>query len=105
MEGSEWYAWYKREGGRQLRNLLMDNWDPIGVRGVQEAINEYDTYAGRIADTLRRGADAESVSAMLSTVRVDWMSLQPDPGTDAKAARAIVDWYADATRGDDSVSG
>lgn len=105
MEGSEWYAWYKREGGRQLRNLLMKNWDPIGVRGVPEAINEYDTYAGRIADTLRRGADVESVSAMLSTVRVDWMSLQPDSGTHAKAARAIVDWYADPTRADESITG
>ena len=28
------------------------------------------------------------------------MSLEPDPETDARAARAIVDWYADAMRVD-----
>jgi hypothetical protein len=100
VEGSEWYAWYKREGGRQLRGLLMDNWDPIGVRGIPDAIDEYDTYAGRIADSLRRGADVEMVSAMLGVIRVGGMGLGPDPGTDASAALAIVDWYADAMRVD-----
>jgi hypothetical protein len=34
------------------------------------------------------------VSTMLSAIRVDSMSLDPDPETDARAARAIVDWYA-----------
>jgi hypothetical protein len=100
MEGSDWYRWFKREGGRQLRGLLMDNWDPIGVRGVPEAIDEYDSYAGRIAGNLRRGADVEFVSTMLRAIRVDWMGLEPDPETDARAARAIVDWYADAMRVD-----
>lgn len=101
MDGSEWYRWYKHEGGRQLRGLLMDTWDPIGVRGVPEAMDEYDTYAGRIADNLRRGADVEFVSTMLSAIRVDGMSLEPNPDTDAKAALAIVDWYANAMRADD----
>jgi hypothetical protein len=31
MELSDWHLWYKRRGGRQLRTLLMDTWDPIGV--------------------------------------------------------------------------
>ena len=99
MDCSELYAWYKREGGRYLRGLLMDHWDPIGVRGVPEAIDEYDTYAGRIADTLRRGGDVQTVAAMLGAIRVDRMGLEPDPSTDANAARVIVDWYAGVSRG------
>jgi hypothetical protein len=57
MDLSDWHLWYKRRGGRELRTLLMDRWDPIGVRGVPEAITEYDSYASRIAGSLRRGAD------------------------------------------------
>jgi hypothetical protein len=30
-----------------IRKVLMDEWDPIGVQGVPEAIDEYDGYIGR----------------------------------------------------------
>lgn len=98
MDLSDWHLWYKRRGGRQLRTLLMDNWDPIGVRGVPEAIDEYDGYVSRIADGLRRGADVDQVAAMLSNYRTDAMSLGSEPETDAAAARAIVDWYTESMR-------
>jgi hypothetical protein len=38
------------------------------------------------------------VAAELSAIRTDGMSLIPEPGTDAAAASAIVDWYAKAMR-------
>jgi hypothetical protein len=98
MELSDWHLWYKRSGGRQLRTLLMDEWDPIGVRGVPEAFDEYDGYVSRIADSLRRGAGVDEIAAMLSKYRTDWMSLGSEPQTDASAAKSIVDWYADAMR-------
>lgn len=98
MELSDWHLWYKRRGGRQLRTLLMDNWDPIGVRGVPEAIDEYDSYVSRIATSLRGGADVRQVSAMLGALRTDAMDLGAEPETDAAAARSIVDWYAEAMR-------
>jgi hypothetical protein len=98
MDLSDWHLWFKGRGGRQLRTLLMDNWDPIGVRGVPEAIDEYDTYVARIADSLRRGADVHQVAAMLSAIRTDYMSLAADPAVDATAAAAIVDWYTQAMR-------
>ena len=31
-----------------IRKVLMVDWDPIGVRGVPQAIDEYDSYIGRI---------------------------------------------------------
>lgn len=76
----------------------MEKWDPIGVQGVPEAISEYDGYVARIADMLRRGADVEQVSAMLSSIRIDAMGLLPEPGIDMAAATTIVDWHADAMR-------
>jgi hypothetical protein len=98
MELSDWHLWYKRRGGRQLRTLLMDHWDPIGVRGEPEAIDEYDSYVGRLAGSLRAGSDARQISAMLSAARTEAMGLAADPETDAAAARLIVDWYAEAMR-------
>jgi hypothetical protein len=98
MDLSEWHMWFKRRGGRQLRTLLMDKWDPIGVDGVPEAIDEYDAYVARIADSLRRGAEVGQVAAMLSGIRIDGMSLAPSPAVDASVAAAIVDWYARAMR-------
>ncbi|HKG57802.1 MAG TPA: hypothetical protein VKA85_11190 [Candidatus Limnocylindrales bacterium] len=98
MDLSEWHLWFKRRGGRQLRILLMDNWDPIGVRGAPEAIDEYDRYVGRIADSLRRGANVQHVAAMLTAARTGSIGLGADPETDATAARSIVDWYAAAMR-------
>lgn len=98
MELSDWHLWYKRRGGRELRTLLMAEWDPIGVRDWPEAINEYDGYVSRIAGSLRRGADVLEVAAMLSSYRTDAMSLGSEPETDAAAARAIVDWYTEVMR-------
>jgi hypothetical protein len=65
---------------------------------VPDAIDEYDSYVSRIADSLRGGADVRQVSAMLSTLRTDAMGLGAEPETDAAAARTIVDWYVEAMR-------
>jgi hypothetical protein len=32
--------WWKRSGARELRQLFMDEWDPIHIRGVPEAADE-----------------------------------------------------------------
>jgi hypothetical protein len=31
---------------RQIRRVLMEHWDPIGVAGIPEAADEYDGYIG-----------------------------------------------------------
>jgi hypothetical protein len=31
---------------RQIRRVLMEYWDPIGVNGIPEAADEYDGYVG-----------------------------------------------------------
>jgi hypothetical protein len=39
---------------RRINAVLMDDWDPIGIRGGSEAANEYDSYALPIYLILRQ---------------------------------------------------
>ena len=29
----------------QIKNILLNEWDPIGINGIQDAHDEYDSYA------------------------------------------------------------
>jgi hypothetical protein len=94
--------WWKRTGGSELRHLLLDEWDPIGVRDVPEAQDEYDSYLGQIGARLRQGSDAEGIASYL-----DWAEFE-HMGLDATAAARmrnrgvgsrLCSWYAEATAG------
>lgn len=36
-----------RENRARVREILLRDWDPIGVSGIPEAADEYDTYANK----------------------------------------------------------
>jgi hypothetical protein len=64
-----------RENRRLLRELLMREWDPIGVRDVPEAQDEYDNYVGEAYVLLMdRGTTAEDMEGYLHGVE-DYMGL------------------------------
>jgi hypothetical protein len=41
-------------------------WDPVGVYGVPEAIDEYDGYVGQVGRLLREGASHEGLADYFS---------------------------------------
>jgi hypothetical protein len=46
----------------QIRHVLLDVWDPIGVRDEPNAQNEYDDYIGRVYELLvSKSPDAELI--------------------------------------------
>lgn len=96
MELSEWHLWFKRRGGRELRDLVMREWDPIGVSDAPEARDEYDGYLGRIAERLRREASAEEIAELLGSFRTADMGLRSDSVRDRRVAEILVAWYASA---------
>jgi hypothetical protein len=62
----QWARWWKQRGGRELRQILFWRWDPIGVSdSFPLAVDEYDGYAGGIADRLRKGSGAGAVAKYL----------------------------------------
>ena len=78
----------------------MDEWDPIHVRGVPEAADEYDGYLGPIAARRREGAAGEMIADYLTEVEEDRMGLGESAASRERnqtlAARLLA-WHAEAT--------
>jgi hypothetical protein len=92
MEVQEHDRWWRERGMQQLRDLLYQHWDPIGLKDLAvDSADEYEAYAGHIVRRLRAGADEEELALLLESFRRD-MGLPPaEPPLDT--AGMIVDWY------------
>ena len=68
----------------RIREILWCEWDPIGVNGIPNAIDEYDTYADTIWAKLQRQPVTESdIATYLLDIGIRHMGL---PGRDCVAA-------------------
>jgi hypothetical protein len=98
----EWQMWWKRRGATGIRNLLMKEWDPIGVRGIPEAADEYDSSAGSIGRMLREGRTVDELAAHLTYISTERMGLADTTHTrdkDKSVAEQIARWYRAETAG------
>jgi hypothetical protein len=97
MDAQEYERWWRERGGRELRELLLREWDPIGIaRIADEQLDEYEHYAGQLARRLRAGASDEEIAAVLEGFRED-MGLDPSDELPLGVARKIRDWYRRST--------
>ena len=62
-----------------IDTVLLDHWDPIGIRDVPQARDEYDEYAAHIRSMLLRGAPSGELAAYLLAVEVRSLGLEGDP--------------------------
>jgi hypothetical protein len=79
----------------------MDEWDPIGVRGVPQARDEYDSYVAQIGERLRDGQSVDEIAAFLTDVEEVRMGLGASEATRSRnlaLAQRLVDWHAEETR-------
>jgi hypothetical protein len=67
---------------RIIQVALLWAWDPIGVRGIEEAADEYDMYAPRVLEMLKADAPVEQIAAFLTSVVRDRMELPVQPDRD-----------------------
>ena len=97
MDADEHERWWRERGDRELRELLLREWDPIGISRLADSqLDEYEHYAGQLVRRLRAGASEEEVAAVLEGFRQD-MGLEPSNELPLGVARAIRDWYASST--------
>ena len=74
---------------RIVQLVLHWAWDPIGVRGIPEAADEYDSYAPHVLGMLEQGAEDGAVADYLTGVVRDRMELRPSPEKDADIAALL----------------
>ena len=74
---------------RMVQVVLLWAWDPIGVRGIPEAVDEYDSYAPAVLELLESGASDRSIADYLTGVTRDRMELRPDPKAHANIAAML----------------
>lgn len=69
-----------RENRARVRQLLLRDWDPIGVQDVPEASDEYDTYADKAYVMLMdERATAEVLADYLYYIAAEHMGLGHSP--------------------------
>jgi hypothetical protein len=92
MDAREYEQWWRERGATELRDLLYDEWDPIGLKGMaDDSRDEYEAYAGQIVRRLRAGSSEEELAALLESFRRE-MGLEPaDPPVEI--AQRIRTWY------------
>jgi len=64
-----------RDIRRQIRHILMQEWDPIGVNDIPEATDEYDGYIGDLYVLIERGATERELADYLRFVEIRQMGL------------------------------
>jgi hypothetical protein len=75
---------------QSIRTLLLDEWDPIGVKDQPAAQDEYDQYLPPILALLERGALADDIEQYLGDVVGLDMGLATVAERDRVVARALL---------------
>ena len=70
-----------REFRRQIGRVLLEQWDPIGVRDEPAARDEYDGYVYGVFRLLLEGASEQAIAAHLLIAERDAMGLDGTPET------------------------
>jgi hypothetical protein len=106
FELSDWELWWMQRGFIGIRMILINEWDPIGIKGAGENnYDEYDSYIWVISDLLRLGA-REALTVCLARIQEETMGLgqanaMRKANDDATVAR-LSEWYAEEMKALDS---
>lgn len=72
-----------------VRQVLLNVWDPIGIRDVPDAQDEYDDYLIPVLQALRNGAEVPELSALLIRIVEEQIGLSADAEQSRQAAEQL----------------
>ena len=71
-----------------IRAILLNIWDPIGIADINSVLDEYDSYLSPLCGLIADGASAEAIAAALAGYEKD-MGLSPDMIRAHRAAKQL----------------
>jgi hypothetical protein len=57
----------------QIREILLHDWDPIGIGDIAEAKDEYDLYIQELQTMIERHAGIDEIAGYLSWIEIQRM--------------------------------
>ena len=75
---------------KEINELLWNQWDPIGVKGVDAARDEYHDYIHGIFCVLEDRANVDQIAKHLHHIETVKMGLKGDMHRCMKVARALL---------------
>jgi hypothetical protein len=81
-----------RELFQRCGEVLHYIWDPIGVAGIPQARDEYDSYVPQVVGRVRSSATPEEIASHLNRIEVDQMGLRANPEGALKTAELLLEW-------------
>lgn len=74
----------------QVRCILLEDWDPLGVGGMPALSDEYDFVLGKVMSGLATASDRDEVVCMLEELERDFLCLpEPRPDLCRRAAEEL----------------
>lgn len=77
---------------RRIDELLHYLWDPIGVAGVPQARDEYESYVPQVFRLLKATLDGKEVAEYLHWLSAEHMGLGANREHDAKVVGLLLRW-------------
>jgi len=77
-------------GYEQIRELVLTDWDPIGVREISGAEDEYDAYVPEIYSLLLKRTSSDEVFSYLWQLETEHMGLQGDKTATKKFVQTLM---------------
>ena len=77
-------------GYEQIRELVRNEWDPIGVREIPGAEDEYDAYVPEIYSLLLKRASFKEVFSFLWQLETEHMGLPGDEIATKKFVQTLI---------------
>jgi hypothetical protein len=73
-----------------VKQVLLLTWDPIGVKDIEEARDEYDAYVSPIVRSILERRAATELRDQLLAFETDRMGLEGDEGRASSVAAELV---------------
>jgi hypothetical protein len=89
---------YNPASKASIRDILMKNWDPIGVENEPLAQDEYDGYIGFIVSKLQADASVVEIADTLIEFESVRMGLLADKKRALKVAQILINYILSTTK-------